>query len=156
MEITSPITGAAVTGLTSPTYTLTSDQVADPNVRNYIVSALGGTQTGVDTHSMAKPFTVASIRPKTFKVVPATVTAAEVFGFLANQPSNKNSLLARKGVVVNGAGGVALARARLDYEIPVGATSADLVSVKAMLSALIGAAVAEVDGMIADASLGTN
>lgn len=55
--LTSPITGAAQTGFTSPTYTLTSDLAPDNNGKQVAVTALGGTQVGVTTHSVAAPFT---------------------------------------------------------------------------------------------------
>jgi hypothetical protein len=59
---TSPVTGAAQSGLTAPTYTLTADVAPAQNAKQYAVTALGGTQTGVISHSVAAPFTLAMFR----------------------------------------------------------------------------------------------
>lgn len=64
---TSPVTGAAVTGLTSPTYTFTEDQAPDGNTRKFIITALGGTQTGVEIHTVSSPFYLLIQRPATMK-----------------------------------------------------------------------------------------
>ena len=59
ISLTSPITGAAVTGLTSPTYTVAVDTPPNTWSKQWAVTALGGTQTGVDTSSSAsRPFTL--------------------------------------------------------------------------------------------------
>jgi len=67
ISYTNPVTGAAQTGLTSPTYTLVADIAPDVNGRQWAVSALGGTQTGVRTHSASDPFTITVMRPKVFQ-----------------------------------------------------------------------------------------
>lgn len=51
--LTSPITGAAQTGFTTPTYTHVSDVAPEANGRQVAVTALGGTQTNVIAHSVA-------------------------------------------------------------------------------------------------------
>jgi hypothetical protein len=91
----SPVTGAAQTGLTSPTYTLVAAQAPDVNAKQYAVSALGGTQTGVTVHSASAPFTVAMFVPKTFKVLgkPHPVT-----GLIANVENNTYKVITRKAV----------------------------------------------------------
>ncbi len=61
------VTGAACTGLTSPTFTL-SQQSADASVKQWYVSSLGGTQTGVSTHTNELPFKVYSKVPTRFKI----------------------------------------------------------------------------------------
>jgi len=38
--LSSPVTGAAQTGLTSPTYTVTADTPPDANAKQYAVTAL--------------------------------------------------------------------------------------------------------------------
>ena len=66
---TSPVTGAAQTGLTTPTYTFVADVAPDANGKQVAVTALGGTQVGVTPHSVASPFTGTFVRPKSFKAL---------------------------------------------------------------------------------------
>lgn len=91
---TSPVTGATVVGLTSPTYTLTSDLAPSPNGKQFAVTALGGTQTGVDLNSVSKPFTSTFFRPQVLKQLPA---ANPVTGVIKSIPTNQYKLVTRKG-----------------------------------------------------------
>lgn len=129
INLTSPVTGGAQTGLTSPTYSHVVDNTAG-NSKQYAVTALGGTQTGVEIHAIDNPFTVTIFRPSKFKTVAADGENAR----------NYYSVLVRKGVVVNtnlAQRKVALFRGQI--EVPAGAESADPESVRAMLSCAIGA-----------------
>lgn len=48
IALSSPVTGGAQTGFTSPTYTLTADTPpAGSGGKQYAATALGGTQAGV-------------------------------------------------------------------------------------------------------------
>lgn len=137
VSLSSPITGAAQTGFTSPTYTLTTDTPPDVNAKQWAVTALGGTQTGVVTHSVAAPFTLTTFRPKVFQTLPVV---NPVTGQLTRVPKNTyQGILVRKGVLplAGQSYQVALARAMLD--IPAGADTADAANLRAMISALIGA-----------------
>ena len=67
-SLTSPITGAAQTGFTTPTYTHVADTAPDVNGRQVAITALGGTQAGVTVHSVASPFSITFFRPKAYKV----------------------------------------------------------------------------------------
>jgi hypothetical protein len=91
---TSPVTGAAVTGLTSPTYTLTTDVAPNINGKQWAISALGGTQTGVDVNSVSKPFTFSFFRPATLKPLPQ---ANPVTGVVKEFPVNTYKMITRKG-----------------------------------------------------------
>lgn len=64
----SPITGSAITGLTSPTYTLTVDNPPNSNAKAYVITSLGGTQTGVVAHSNMMPFRAVVKRPARVKI----------------------------------------------------------------------------------------
>lgn len=133
---TSPVTGSAQTGLTSPTYTLSADTAPDSNGKQHYVSALGGTQTGVTAHSVSAPFTLTFVRPKTLKVLgqPNPVT-----GKYPTIPRNKYELLTRKGVEVASGQAPVVMLIRTTIEVPAGADSNDIASVRAGLSAHIGA-----------------
>lgn len=137
MAISMPgtITGAAQTGLTSPTYTLLVDTPPDANAKQSVVSALGGTQTAVDVHSVARPFTLSVFRPKVFsalgKVNPVT-------GVLSSVGRNTYKVLTRKGVTPLAGQASQIAMVRSEIEIPAGADTADAANIRAMLSAHIG------------------
>jgi hypothetical protein len=123
--------------LTSPTYTLTSDTYPDGSQGvQKAVTALGGTQTGVETHSVSKPFTMAFARPKSLRTLGP---ANPVTGYVAQVARNRWSLIIRKGVEINSNGQVAIAIVRCQIEIPAGADEQDPESIRAMMSAFIGA-----------------
>lgn len=136
VTITSPLTGLAQTGLTSPTYTHVSDMAPDSNGRQVAVTALGGTQTGVTTHSVASPFTLNVVRPKIFKSLgkPNPTT-----GLIANVPKNVFKLITRKGVTPSAAQPYQTMLVTTVIEVPAGADTYDAVNCRAALSAHFGA-----------------
>jgi len=136
ITVTSPITGTAQTGLTTPTYTLTADTAPDNNGKQNAVTALGGTQTGVTLHSVASPFTVTAVRPKVFKSLgkPNPVT-----GLVKDVPRNIYKVLTRKGVTPLAGQPFAIAMVSTTIEIPAGSDTVDPANLRAMLSAHIGA-----------------
>jgi hypothetical protein len=143
VSISSPITGAAQTGLTSPTYTLTSDVAPDNNGKQYAVTALGGTQTGVETTSASKPFTLTYVRPKNYRILPPLNT---VTGVPPSVPRNTHKLIGRKGVEIT-SGIFATANFTLSMDIPAGSEIQDPESVRALLSAFAGALYASASGI---------
>lgn len=132
---TSPITGTAQTGLTSPTYTHTADIAPDVNGKQVAVTALGGTQTGVVAHSISSPFTLTMIRPKTMKLLPAVNPTT---GQLRNVPKNTSKIITRKGVVPLAGQAPVVMVVTTTIDVPAGADTADSASVRAALSAHIG------------------
>lgn len=132
---TSPVTGAAQTGFTSPTYTLTADVAPTPNGKQYAITALGGTQVGVDSHSVSKPFTTTFFRPQQPKPLPA---ANPITGVVKTIPINLYKLVTRKGAVplVNQAAQVA--RVYTIIEVPAGTDTYEPEDIKAMLSLHVG------------------
>lgn len=132
----SPVTGASQTGLTSPTYTLTSDTPPNAHSEQYAVTALGGTQTGVNAHSVSEPFTLTMERPSTFRQigVPNPVT-----GVISNIPMNVYKVRVRKGVEPYTDQPSKTMIAELKLSVPAGSDSNDSSSIRAALSCLIGA-----------------
>lgn len=131
-----PVTGAAVTGLTSPTYTLSADSGVDFNTKQHAVTALGGTQTGVVVSSVAAPFTVSFWRPKQFKQLPP---ANQVTGARSGRvPMNEYGLNIRKGVLPAANMPYETAMVQVRIRIPAGADTYDQANLKAMLSLLGG------------------
>jgi len=132
---TSPVTGSAQTGLTSPTFTLTADTPPAANAKQWAITALGGTQTGVEAHSVAAPFTITFKRPAAFKTLPGL----DSNGLLRNVPRNNYELLTRKGVIPLAGQAYQTGIIRTIIEVPAGADAADPESIRAALSAHIGA-----------------
>jgi len=129
------ITGGTQTGLTAPTYSLAVDQNPDNNGKQYYVSALGGTQSGVIPHSVAAPFTVSAFRPKNTK---SLAPVNPVTGILRNVPMNTYKFITRKGVLPLAGQSYKTGWINTQLEIPAGADLADPLSVRAMISCHIG------------------
>lgn len=137
INVTSPVTGAAQTGFTSPTYTLTPDTPPDVNGKQWAVTAIGGTQSGVLLHSVAAPFTISCFRPKTLQGLgkPNPVT-----GVISNVPNNSYKIIVRKGVLPLAGQPYRNAILTLVMDIPAGSDLADPSNLRAALSLLIGSA----------------
>jgi hypothetical protein len=135
-SLTSPITGAAQTGFTSPTYTHVSDIAPDISGKQVAVTALGGTQTGVTAHSVASPFTMTFFRPKVFRFLgkPNPTT-----GLVKEVPRNTYKLLTRKGCLPLVGQPFANLQITTIIDVPAGADTVDAANVRAALSAHIGA-----------------
>jgi len=132
---TTPITGSTQAGLTTPTYTIAADSNPDVNGKQFYVSALGGTQTGVLAHSVAAPFTLSCFRPKTLKVL---APVNPVTGVLRAVPSNDYKVITRKGLLPLVGQSYKTGIIKTELAIPAGADLADPLSVRAMISAHIG------------------
>lgn len=136
LTVTSPVTGAAQTGFTSPTYTLAADTAPTSAGKQYAVIAIGGTQASVDTSSSpSRPFTITVSRPASLK---ALGVVDPVTGVLRAVPRNKYTVLVRKGVTVLSGQAPAVLQARAEIEVPAGADVADAPNVRAALSLFIG------------------
>lgn len=131
---TSPLTGGAQTGLTSPTYTLTVDAAPTQNGKQYAVTALGGTQVGVTAHSLSSPFTLTYTRP----AAPRGLGNANSAGNYVNVPFNKSTLLVRKGLTPASGQAVKIGTIRIEFDIPAGSDTFDAANVRAMVSAAVG------------------
>lgn len=135
ITLPSSITGAAQTGFTTPAYTLTVDTPADVNAKQSAVTAITGTQVGVDVHSVARPFTISCARPKQFNVLgkPNPTT-----GLIASVPRNTYKILVRKGVTPLANQPSQVAIGRFELEVPAGSDIADPSNLRALLSCMIG------------------
>jgi len=135
IAIPGSITGGAQTGLTTPGYTTSVDTPPDVNSKQSAITALTGTQTGVDAHSVARPFTVMVQRPKSYNVLgkPNPTT-----GLISSVPRNTYKVLVRKGVTPLAGQPSAVMIVRMEIEVPAGSDVADPANVRAALSAAIG------------------
>lgn len=129
------ITGGAQTGFTTPGYTTVVDTPVDVNSKQVAVTAITGTQAGVDAHSVARPFTISATRPKQFQVLgkPNPVT-----GVIGSVPKNIYKVLTRKGVTVLTGQPAQVALVRTEIEVPAGSDIADPANLRAAISAQIG------------------
>lgn len=130
-----PVTGSAQTGLTTPTYTLVSDLAPNSLGKQHAVSALGGTQTGVDVNGVSKPFTVNFVRPAAYKLVakPDPIT-----GVLTRTSHNVWKLITRKGVVPLTGQSPQVMLVTTTFEVPAGADAVEPEDIRAALSLHIG------------------
>jgi hypothetical protein len=131
----SSITGAAQTGLTSPTFTIASDLAPDANSRQYVVTSLGGTQTGVRASSAGDPFTATIRKDKVYKALPARNPVNGAYG---NVPMNKTELLVRKGVYIDSDNTIRNANLRVIAELPAGSEVTDSANIRALASFALG------------------
>jgi len=136
VSLTTPVTGSAQTGLTSPTYTIVADTPPTASAKQWAVTALGGTQAGVNPHSVAAPFTTAVFRPANFKSL-SPVNAAT--GQLRGVPINTYKVNTRKGVLPLAGQPYKDARITSSIDVPAGSDIADPASLRAMISLHIGA-----------------
>jgi hypothetical protein len=147
--LTTPVTGANQTGFSSPAYVHAVDN-PPPNVagRQYAVTALTGTQVGVDVSSSSRPFTILLNRPQQLALPPTVING------VASGPIKRNNfdILVRKGVtaVVGLPSQVAILRMRL--EVPAGADINDAPNLRALCSFGQGA-LAQLAANLADTAI---
>lgn len=139
----SPVAGAAQTGFTAPTYTLAADTPPDVNAKQYAITALGGTQAGVTTHSVSAPFTLSMFKPKVFKTL-KPVNSQHV---LPEVPFNTFKVITRKGVLPLAGQSARNMTVTTVIELPAGSDTADAPNVRAALSSHIGALSAQSAGI---------
>lgn len=136
-SLTTPVAGGAQTGLTSPTYTVAADTPPDAVAKQYAVTALGGTQTGVTTSSVSSPFTTSMYRPKSYQLLgkPNPTT-----GLISRVPRNTYKVITRKGVTPLAGQPIQNMVITTVIDVPAGADTADSANVKAALSLHFGVA----------------
>lgn len=130
----SSTTGATVTGLTSPTYTLVDDVPPAVNAKQKTVSALGGTQGSATANTVSSPFTETFYRPSVLKALPAP---NPVTGQRGSIPNNQYKLIIRKGGEC-AAGVPGTIVGRLTIDVPAGMDSYNPDNVRAFVSFMVG------------------
>jgi hypothetical protein len=132
---TSPVTGATVAGLTTPTYTLTADTPPNINGKQFAITALGGTQTGVDYNSVSKPFTIAFFRPPVLRTLPQ---ANPLTGVIKNVPLNVYKFNTRKGAAPSVNQTIMVPKITTIIEVPAGVDTYEPEEIRAMISCHFG------------------
>lgn len=135
LDLSSPLTGGAQTGFTSPTYTLVTDSAPSANGKQSAVSALGGTQAGVTAHSASVPFTLTRFKPQQVKTLGV---ANPVTGVIKNIPNNVYKCITRKGVLPAANQSAIPMAITTTIPVPAGADTYDASNVRAAISAHIG------------------
>lgn len=143
--MTSPVTGSAQTGLTSPTHTLAADVGPNAASKQYAVTAVGGTQTGVRTHSASDPFTITGERPANLLGAPFVASGAT----LTKVGYNTYKLRVRKGVVCVVGQNPQTAILELHMRVPAGSDVNDPANLRSALS-LMGGAIAQISASLGD------
>jgi len=136
ISVTSPVTGSAQTGLTSPTYTVVADVPPNSYSKQYAVTVLGGTQANVDVHGASKPFTITFSRPAQIRSAP---NPSPVTGVMPNSPRNVYSVVVRKGTSPGVNQNPQTMTLRCDLAVVAGADLQEPEDIRAALSLLIGA-----------------
>lgn len=139
----SPVTGAALAGLTTPTFTIAAGQAPNAVSKQYNVTALGGTQTGVLAHGLSSPFTLTMFVPSTIKVLGVPNSSGVIRSF----PRNQFDLLIRKGMIPLANQPSQVAWVRMMASIPAGADIADKNSILSMMSLFSGVTWASAQGI---------
>jgi len=144
ISLTSPVSGSTITGFTSPTYTVAVDTAPNAWSKQWAVTAIGGTQTGVDTGSAAsRPWTLTGYRPQSLK----TLNAVDSTGVLRVVGFNVYGLLQRKGMTPLAGQASKTAQFRAEFSVPAGADSADQPNIKGAVSCFLGALAQQSNGI---------
>lgn len=138
---TSPVTGSAIVGLTTPSYTVVQDTALSLFSKQIAVSVLGGTQTGVTSHSISSPFTGTVSRPSVLKQI-----AYNSNGTVKNIPVNAYRVLCRKGVTPV-AGVIKNASIDIAINVPAGSETLDAANLSALFSFASGLLLQQLQGM---------
>lgn len=135
VNFTTPVTGSAQTGFTTPGYTNVAMSAPDANAKQIAITALTGTQAGVDVHTVSRPFTIAFWWPKILRVLPSLNSS----GQLPSVPMNVYKVITRKGVTPLAGQPSKTMLITSVIEVPAGSDTADAPNVRAALSSHIGA-----------------
>lgn len=131
IAVTSPVTGAAQVGLTTPTYTVIADTPPEMTAKQWAVTVLGGTQSGVRIHSSSDPFTFTAFKPKVFQ---SLGKAHPVTGVVKFVPFNRFRGLTRKGVIPLAGQPVTTMFIDTSFSVPAGSDTADAPNIRAACS----------------------
>jgi len=135
--LSTPITGSAQTGFTTPGYTLTLDKAPDASTGvQHAITGITGTQAGVRTHTPSDPFTFTFEKPRVY----ATLSGLQsgVTGLYGKVGENVHRIRVRKGVNIAANNLPRLMTIEALVRIPAGADSYDAANVRAAISAMIG------------------
>lgn len=135
ISFTSPITGSAQTGFTTPSATTSADTAPTNNGKQVVVTAMSGA-SGITAGSVSSPFTVNFTRPLNLRIL---APVNPVTGVLRTVPRNVYKMITRKGVVPLAGQATAVMNITTEFSVPAGSDLADPVNVRAGVSVHLGA-----------------
>jgi hypothetical protein len=133
LNLTSTITGSAITGLTSPTYTLQAGNNPSNNGKQSFVTALGGTQSGVTAHSASDVFMIRAYQPAVYKALNFVSSA-----IARKAPKNTYKVIFSKGVTFMTGQPKDISYFTFMVDVPAGSEALDAVELKALISCASG------------------
>lgn len=134
IALSSPVSGSAQTGFTSPTYTVTADSAPDQFGKQWAVSGVGGAGNTPNVNSPSGPFTWTFIRPKVYRPQGPLNSA----GFPTTFPRNVWKIITRKGASPYSGGPSITMLMETTISVPAGIDQSDPVAIRAMLSMHLG------------------
>jgi hypothetical protein len=145
ISVTSPVTGAPVSGFTSPTYTLAAATAPNAYSKSWAVTAIGGTQTGADTaSSISRPWTWTFGRPQNYK----QLNAVDTNGVVRGVQFNVFNVTGRKGLTPLAGQASKTSVIKMEIPIPAGADVADVPNIKAHTSSFFGICYQQATNMV--------
>lgn len=136
IALSSPVSGGAQTGFTTPTYTVVLDTAPSSNGKQWAVTGVSGTGNTPRLHSASDPFTVTFERPASVRQAPI---ANPVTGVVGNVPRNTYKYRVRKGVIPVVGQNPQVMLMTGAFDVPAGADLANPVDVRGGLSMFVGA-----------------
>lgn len=136
VTLTTPVTGSAQTGLTSPSCTIVADRGPDASNSYQVACTTMAGHASIRGSSTSDPFTFTYFRPKVVQTLAGlAVTVAGLYGKVGE---NVHRFLTRKGVLIAANNLPRLMTIETIVRIPAGADSYDPVNVRAALSGHLG------------------
>lgn len=133
ISLTGPTAAITSDTLTGATYTFTADMASDNRSKVFVVTTLGGTQTGVSAHTVDAPKMFIVKKPAVYQQPSSYNTVTGRYGKV---PKNVTRVLFRGSAKV-AANQWELMPISLDIGVPAGATSYDRANVDASFSAFV-------------------
>ena len=149
-NLSSPVTGGTLSGLVDPTFTVVADIAPSVYAKQFAVTALGGTQVGSQSHTVALPFTITATRAAQLKQISYNFN-----GTIKSIPNNVHKLLIRKGVTC-GTGISRVASFEMIMTVPAGSenNTNGQAQLDSMYSAAIGVLQQQLQGLRSIATVG--
>lgn len=135
INLVGPTAAITTNNVIAGTYTFAEDMANDNRTRVYVVSAIGGTQTGVNLHTVDAPKQVMFKRPAQFLQPSAFNTVSGRYGRV---PKNVTRVIGRGSCNV-AAGQVEIIQMSTDIGIPAGGVTFDRANVEASVAMYIAA-----------------
>lgn len=146
INLSSPVTGAAVTGLTGTVnYTVASDQPPNSYSKQWYVTASGVTNVGADVASSAsRPWTFTFTKPSVLK----SLNSVDNTGVLRQVGFNTYDYLMRKGITPLAGQASRVMNWRTSFPILVGSDTADALNLRTATAAYIGVLSQQAPGLV--------